>query len=221
MEIRILYHDEHLAVAVKPAGVLSQRDRTGEDSMVEFVSEKLGKTAYPVHRLDRAVGGVMVLALTKQAAGKLSAAVGSDAFVKEYLAAAGGVPSEKKGELHDYLVHDPRRNLASVAREGERDAKKASLAYEVLAEAENAALVRVRLFTGRTHQIRVQFSSRGMPLLGDGKYGSDERCPIALWSYRLSFIHPITKKRIVKTAYPEWNDPWSRFPAPSAERQKP
>ncbi len=222
MEIRILYQDEHLAVVVKPAGVLSQPDRTGEDSMVELVSAALGRRAYPVHRLDRAVGGVMVLALSAQAAGKLGGMLGSDAFSKEYLAAVGGHPSEDTGELYDHLIHDARRNIASVSRKGEKGAKEASLSYRLVSKTSDASLIHVRLHTGRTHQIRVQFSSRGMPLLGDGKYGSDVRGPIGLWSYRLSFLHPITKKRITKTAYPAWDAPWDRFPAMmEAESQKP
>ncbi|MBQ9747837.1 MAG: RluA family pseudouridine synthase [Clostridia bacterium] len=221
MAIRILYHDEHLAVAVKPAGVLSQPDRTGEDSMVTMLAAELKREVYPVHRLDRAVGGVMVLALTKQAAGKLSAMVGSDAFTKTYLAAAYGIPTPQSGNLQDYLIHDARRNMTRVGREGERDAKCASLSYEVLSHTDTASLVRVRLHTGRTHQIRVQFSSRGMPLLGDRKYGSDERCPIGLWSYHLAFLHPVSKKRMAFTAYPAWHEPWDRFPSIENESQKP
>ncbi len=221
MEISVLYHDEHLAVAVKPAGVLSQPDRTGEDSMVEYVAKALGREAYPVHRLDRAVGGVMVFALTKQAAGKLCGMVGSDAFSKEYLAVLGGVPDQKEGELHDYLRHDARRNMTSVVRKEEKDAKPASLSYKVLSHNGEASLVRVRLHTGRTHQIRVQFSSREMPLFGDGKYGSRERCPLALWSYRLAFVHPMTKKRIAYSVYPAWDTPWDLFPESGTESQKP
>jgi 23S rRNA pseudouridine1911/1915/1917 synthase len=155
----------------------------------------------------------MVFALTKETAGKLGGIVGSDSFQKEYLTIVGGIPSEGKGLLEDYLVHDARKNMTSVASPKEKDAKIATLSYETLEQIENTALLRVLLHTGRTHQIRVQFSSRGMPILGDGKYGSRERHEIALWSYRLSFVHPITKKRLIYHAIPEMVSPWDRFSA--------
>lgn len=211
MDIKILYKDKHLVIAVKPAGVLSQPDKTGDDAMTDILAEKIGSAVFPVHRLDRMVGGVMVYALTKETAGKLSGIVASDLFQKEYLAIVSGVPSEKEGTLLDFLLHDPRRNMTSVVSKTTKDAKEAKLSYEILENTENAALLRVLLHTGRTHQIRVQFSSRGMPILGDGKYGSRERHGVALWSYCLSFVHPITKKRLSYRAIPEMETPWNRF----------
>ena len=210
-DIKILYKDKHLVIAVKPAGVLSQPDRTGDAAMTDILAEKVGVEVFPVHRLDRTVGGVMVYALTKEAAGKLSAIVGSDSFRKEYLTIVNGVPTEKKGELFDFLLHDPRKNMTFVVPRTTKDAKEAKLSYEVLEQKENSALVRVLLHTGRTHQIRVQFSSRGMSILGDGKYGSRERHGVALWSHRLSFVHPITKKRLSYSAIPEMETPWDQF----------
>lgn len=212
--LRILYKDETLAVAVKPAGVLSQPDRTGEDSMITLLKEQLGRDVFPIHRLDRAVGGVMVFAMTKAAAGKLSGMVGTDAFEKEYLAVVHGVPTEDKGEFTDYLYHDPKRNFTSVVPKTQKDAKEAKLAYTLLGKdmEKEFSLVRVRLYTGRTHQIRVQFSSRGMSIAGDGKYGSRDRMGLALWSYRLSFLHPIRKKIMAFTALPDGKtEPWDRF----------
>ena len=212
--IRILYCDETLAVAVKPEGILSQPDRTGEDSMVTLLKEQLGKEVFPIHRLDRAVGGVMVFAMTKAAAGKLSGMVGTDAFEKEYMAVVHGVPAEENGEFTDYLYHDPRRNFTSVVPKTQKDAKEAKLAYKLLGRdmEKEFSLVRVRLYTGRTHQIRVQFASREMPIAGDGKYGARDRMGLALWSYRLSFRHPVRKKTMTFTALPDGAiTPWDRF----------
>jgi 23S rRNA pseudouridine1911/1915/1917 synthase len=212
--IKILYKDETLAVAVKPAGVLSQPDRTGEDSMITLLKAQLGREVFPVHRLDRAVGGLMIFAMTKAAAGKLSALVTSDAFEKEYTAVIHGVPAEEKGELFDFLYHDSRKNLTSVVPPTQKDAKEARLAYTLLGQdmEKEFSLVRVRLYTGRTHQIRVQFSSREMSIAGDGKYGARDRMGLALWSYRLSFRHPIRKKQMSFTALPDQSiEPWDRF----------
>ena len=212
MEPNILYQDSFLVIAVKPAGVLSQLDKTGDTAMTDILSEYIGKTVLPVHRLDRAVGGVMVYALTKEAAGKLGGILGTDAFKKEYLTVVDGILAEK-GTLEDYLLHDARRNMTSVVSAKTKDAKAASLSYTLLETHENASLVRVLLHTGRTHQIRVQFSSRGMPILGDGRYGSRERHPVALWSYRLSFSHPMAKKRLTFQAIPDMTTPWNLFSA--------
>lgn len=212
--IKILYKDETLAVAVKPAGVLSQPDRTGEDSMITLLKAQLGREVFPVHRLDRAVGGLMIFAMTKAAAGKLSALVTSDAFEKEYTAVIHGVPAEDKGELLDFLYHDSRKNLTSVVPSSHKEAKEARLAYTLLAKDMEGefSLIRVRLYTGRTHQIRVQFASRSMPLAGDGKYGARDRMGLALWSSRLSFRHPVRKKTMTFEALPEGTvAPWDRF----------
>ena len=212
--IKILYKDETLAVAVKPAGVLSQPDRTGEDSMITLLKAQLGREVFPVHRLDRAVGGLMIFAMTKAAAGKLSALVTSDAFEKEYTAVIHGVPAEDKGELLDFLYHDSRKNLTSVVPSSHKEAKEARLAYTLLAKDMEGefSLVRVRLYTGRTHQIRVQFASRSMPLAGDGKYGARDRMGLALWSSRLSFKHPVRKKTMTFEALPDGSlTPWDRF----------
>ncbi|MBQ8496533.1 MAG: RluA family pseudouridine synthase [Clostridia bacterium] len=217
--IKILYQDDMLAVVVKPVGVLSQSDRTGELSMTELLAAQLGKDIFPVHRLDRAVGGVMVFAMTKAAAGKLSALLGTDAFEKEYITVVHGEPAEKSGEFFDYLRHDARRNMTSVVPKEEKDAKDAKLSYTLLQSDGEFSLVRVRLHTGRTHQIRVQFSSRNMSIAGDGKYGARDRMGLALWSYRLAFRHPIRKKRMVFTALPDENvTPWDRFLTKAQDR---
>ncbi len=216
--IRILYQDGAIAVAVKPANMLSQPDRTGAPSITSLLSQQLGREVFPIHRLDRAVGGVMIFALNRSAAGKLSALIGTDAFEKEYLAVVHGVPVEKSGKLTDYLAHDAAKNMTYVVSEKDRNAKIAELSYTLLQSDEEFSLIRVRLHTGRTHQIRVQFSSRNMALAGDGKYGARDRMGLALWSYRLTFKDPFTKKRRTFTALPDGETtPWNLF---SAEFQK-
>ncbi len=211
MTPKILFQDQALVAAVKPQGILSQPDRTGAPAMTDLLAGAVECPVFSVHRLDRGVGGVMVYALTKAAAGKLSAGFGGDSFRKEYLTVIDGVPKNASGTLEDYLFHDQLRNMTSVVPQTARDAKQASLSYEVLDTKENVSLVRVQLHTGRTHQIRVQFASRGMPILGDGKYGSRARHEIALWSYRLSFSHPLTKKQLTFHALPEVKTPWDAF----------
>ncbi len=202
-EIKILYRDTEIAVIEKPVGVLSQRDAKGEDGLVEILARQIGKTVYPVHRLDRPVGGVMVYALTKNAAAFLS---GEDAFEKLYIAAVSGI-CPTAGEMQDYLFKDSTKGKSFVVKGDRKGAKYAHLTYNtaktVKTEQGDFSLVRVKLHTGRTHQIRVQFASRGMPLLGDGKYGSRIKGNgIALWSHGLTMTHPKTKQILIFTSNP-------------------
>ena len=209
--MRVLFEDKHLLVAEKPAGILSEPDGSGND-IVTLCSSHTGAECFLVHRLDRGTGGVMVLAKTKLCAGKLSALVSERAFSKEYLAVIKGCPEEKEGVFKDLLFKDSRKNKSFVVTRARKGVKEASLEYRVLGESEGSSLVLVKLHTGRTHQIRVQFASRKMPLLGDGKYGSrDNRCETALWSCRLSFKHPITGENICCTSLPPREYPWDNF----------
>ena len=131
---------------------------------------------------------------------------------KEYLAVLRGHPPEKEGELIDLLFRDAAKNKSYVVKRMRKGVREAKLSYRTLAETDKLTLVRVRLFTGRTHQIRVQFSSRGLPLLGDIRYGSkDANCSTALWSYRLALTHPITGERIDVTQPPPEQYPWNLF----------
>lgn len=206
----ILYADAAVAVVVKPAGVLSQGD--AENAMPALLQKRLGGAIFPVHRLDQPTGGVMVYARTQDAAAKLSAQMQSEAFGKEYLAVLDGTPEPAEGELHDLLFFDRQKGKSYAVRRKRAGVKDARLAYRVLAQAEGLTLVRVRLFTGRTHQIRVQFSSRGWPLTGDGKYGSrNNRCAPALWSAELHFAHPVTGETLTFRSQPPEAYPWTLF----------
>lgn len=204
----ILYKDKSLAVAVKPAGVLSE-----SSGMPELLRDSLGGRFYCVHRLDAGVGGVMVYARTGQAAAKLSDAMARKNFTKEYLAVIQGRPGQDRGLLRDLLFHDKSRNKTYVVDRMRRGVKEAELEYTLLESKGELSLLRIRLHTGRSHQIRVQFASRAMPLLGDARYGSRYRdCGIALWSERLCFPHPFEEKTLDFRQAPPAAYPWTEFP---------
>ena len=209
--IDILHLDAHIAVCIKPAGVLSQDG--GKDSMPQILKEQLQVDAvYPVHRLDKAVGGVMVYALSREAAAVLSRAVQERTLDKTYLAVLRGVPQMREAVLEDLLFHDKMKNKTYVADRQRKGVKAAKLAYETLKTVEEETLVKVRLFTGRTHQIRVQFASRKLPLAGDGRYGGKNGGKeLGLWSYGLSFGHPATNERMTFTQSPPATPLWQRF----------
>ncbi len=213
--IKILYEDKAVIVCIKPVGVLSQAD--GQESMLSLLAEQCGGEIYPIHRLDRNVGGVMVFARTSKAAGKLSADVQSGGFVKQYIAAVHGRPQEGSGIMKDILFKDSRKNKSFVVNRPRKGTKDASLEYALLDTVEKGgeecSLVRIKLHTGRTHQIRVQFSSRKMPLMGDGKYGSKENhCETALWSYKITFRDPVDAREMSFEALPDKKIyPWNLF----------
>ena len=202
--MKVLYEDKFLIAVEKPAAVLSEPSPGGED-VLTLAKEMTGGDCFLVHRLDRNTGGAMVIAKSAAAAGKLSDLIQKREFVKEYLAVIKGVPEAPEGVFEDLLFKDSGKNKTFVVKRERKGVKKASLSYRVLSTAKNGehgevSLVLVRLNTGRTHQVRVQFASRKMPLLGDGKYGSrDNRCETALWSCRLAFKHPFTGKSLSMT----------------------
>lgn len=180
----ILYEDADLLVCVKSRDLLSAADASGKRSMPELLSPR---TVFPVHRLDREAAGLMVFAKTKACAAFLSKAMGAD-FEKEYLALCEGQP-EAEGTLTDLLYHDRVKNKTYVVKRKRNGVREARLSYRVLHGGDHSLLL-VRLFTGRTHQIRVQFASRGFPLVGDRKYGAKTGGKLQLYSWRLSFPHP-------------------------------
>ena len=207
----ILYSDRSLAVAVKRSGVLSEAGDGREDSMPRRIAAALLRSAeevYPVHRLDREAQGVMVYALTKAAAAALSRSVQNGAFEKTYLCLCQGAPGEKTGRWEDLLYHDRARNKTYTVRRMRGGVKRAALEYETLStfrteEGTELSLLRVRLLTGRTHQIRVQCAARGMPLAGDRKYGSALSGPLALWCFSLAFPHPESGEKRVFSLPPD------------------
>ena len=193
--MEILYSDKHIAVCVKPVGLDSEHE------VPEALKEALGGEIFPIHRLDKNVGGVMVYARTRQAAASLSKAVQEGTMVKEYLALVHGTPPES-GDWTDLLFKDSTKNKVFVVKKERRGVKKARLEFVRLREGETS-LVRVRLHTGRSHQIRVQFSSRGFPLVGDHKYGARDSSPAPmLFSCKLTFPH--LGKTVSYEKLPDW-----------------
>ena len=221
--LNILFEDNALIICEKPVGVLSEPDEKGNPDIVTMVSEYLsaatGKPAkvFLVHRLDRGVGGLMVLSKKEAMTAKLSQLIQNHNFTKEYLAVVHNVPEESEAVLKDLLFKDSSKNKSFVVTRPRKGTKEASLEYRLLETAEYngspVSLLRIKLHTGRTHQIRVQFSSRRMPLIGDGKYGSkDNHCEIALFSHRLCFEHPFTHKTVDVSLLPKKDVcPWNLF----------
>ncbi len=210
----VLYVDNDILIARKPAGIPAQPDPSGQPDFFTNLQKEY-PSAHLIHRLDVPTGGVMVFGLTPKATAGLSCLIQDHTvFVKEYLCVLAAPPPSPEGEIFDYIYHDKRKNKAFIVNSEHKGAKKAGLSYYTLAKAqEGFTLVSARLYTGRTHQIRVQFASRRLPLYGDGKYGSREKCRnIGLWAYRLSFPHPITGQRISAMILPETDEkPWSYF----------
>lgn len=197
--IKIIYEDNHLLVVEKPINMLVQADDTKDEDLLTklkmYLKEKYHKPGNVylglVHRLDRPVGGVMVFAKTSKAAARLSEQVRTNKIQKVYYAVLDGRMKSDKGILKDKLLKNSKTNITSVDKKG----KEAELYYEVCDIRDNLSLVKINLKTGRSHQIRVQFSSRGCPLYGDQKYGGKAvKAQIALYAYQLSFFHPITKE---------------------------
>ena len=218
-KLNVLVEDNHIIVVEKMVNIPSQADKTGDIDMLtiikDYLKEKYNKPGNVylglVHRLDRPVGGVMVFAKTSKAAGRLSEQVRVKDFQKKYLVVVNGKLEKNKGTFEDYLLKNERANMSKVVDENTKNAKFASLDYEVLKYNEeiNLSVVKVDLHTGRHHQIRVQFSSRDHSIYGDQKYGGrGHGKQIALWAYSLSFLHPVTKERMEFKVLPEINGTW-------------
>ena len=212
-EIEVIFEDGDILVINKPTGVLSEDSPKGEKGIISLLLKENRKEIFLLHRLDREVGGVMVFAKNKKSASALSGAIAKGDFKKVYLAVTDGLPESDEGVYRDLLFKDSKKNRSFVVDRMRKGVREASLEYRVLGKAEGKALVQVLLHTGRTHQIRVQFSSRKMPLTFDGRYGSKERGgSIALYSHAISFTHPTTGEAVVFTSNPDFNkSPWNLF----------
>ena len=217
--LKIIYEDNHIIVVEKKPNIPSQGDKTGDIDMLslvkQYIKEKYNKPGNVylglVHRLDRPVGGVMVFAKTSKAASRLSEQVREKVFKKKYLAVVDGKVEPKKETLEDYLYKDERNNMSKVVNKDKKNAKIAKLDYEVVKynEVKDLSLLRINLHTGRHHQIRVQLSNFKHSIFGDQKYGTRGKGKqIALWSYYLEIIHPITKEKMVFEDLPEPVGTW-------------
>ena len=214
-EIKILYEDNHILVAIKPINMLSQSDSTKDQDILtllkQYLKEKYQKPGNVylglVHRLDRPTGGIMVFARTSKAAKRLSEQIKSKIFKKTYLAVVHNNIKETDTFI-DYLKKNETKSYNTTKEDG----KYAELTYRKIAYQKkgNISLVEIDLKTGRNHQIRLQFSSRGYPLYGDSKYGTDQGKTLGLYAYKLEFIHPTTKEKLIFQNYPSYN-PFTKF----------
>ena len=207
--MEIVCRDDAIVVCLKPAGVLSTDEPGG---VPELLRQQLGTDEIrTVHRLDRVVGGLMLLARTAEAASELSRQIRAGEFDKRYLAVVHGETPER-GELRDLLLRDKAERKTYVVQAPGKGVQEAILRYETPARAEGLSLVRIELVTGRTHQIRCQFSARGWPLVGDRKYSlREDGCDIALWSQMLAFRHPKSGEALRLEAPPPERWPWTAF----------
>ena len=203
--IKIIYEDNHLLVVEKPCNLAVCEDESQDLDLLNMLKDDLVKRfdkpgdAYLglVHRLDRPVGGVMVFAKTSKAASRLSKQITNHEFVKQYHAVVCGYIKES-GTLVDYLYKNKKTNTVNVCDKNHKDAKFAQLDFETIQRRDDMALVKVNIKTGRSHQIRVQFSSRNSPLYGDQRYNKKAvvKQQIALWATSLTITHPVTKERM-------------------------
>ena len=207
--MEIVYQDNRIVVALKPAGVLSTDEPGGMPSLLR---QALGTDRIrTVHRLDAQTGGLMVFARSRRAAALLSQQLRERQFSKDYLAAVHGTPQPPSGQLRDLLGRDSVRRITYVADGPSPETREALLSYETLDRAAGLSLLRIHLYTGRTHQIRVQFASRKHPLYGDGKYGSRHKGSIALQSCGLQFVHHVTGKDMKFELPLPQTGPWREF----------
>lgn len=206
----LIYKDKDIVVCIKPARVLSTDEPGG---MPELVREALGNDkadVRTVHRLDRVVSGLMVLARSPEAASELSRQIREQVFEKEYLAVVHSRPEASSGTFRDLLLRSKPERKTYVVTEPGKGVQEAILDYWIINQVESLTRVRIRLQTGRTHQIRAQFSSRNLPLVGDRKYSLlEDGCEIALWSHRLAFFHPVTGEKMEFIQEPPEIYPWS------------
>lgn len=210
--MEFIYQDSSILVCVKPAGVLSTDEPGGMPELDGPPWESPRAACGPCTGLDRVVSGLMVLARTPEAASQLSRQIREQRFEKEYLAVLHGCPQAPEGALRDLLRRDKAERKTYVTEVPGKDVQEAILSYRLLGSCNGLSQVHIRLQTGRTHQIRAQFSARGLPLVGDRKYSLlDDGCPIALWSHCLRFCHPVSGKPMTFRLEPPPIFPWTLF----------
>lgn len=210
--VEICHQDGDILVCVKPARVLSTDEPGGLPELLRRQMNDPGADIRTVHRLDRVVSGLMVLARNPAAASELSRQVREGEFQKTYYAVVHGVPAKSSDTLEDLLGRDKARKMTFVAHEPGKGIQTASLRYQLLASAQGMSKLEIQLHTGRTHQIRVQFASRGLPLVGERKYSTlDDPCEIALFSQRIGFYHPSTHVWMEFRHDPPEGFPWNVF----------
>lgn len=209
--LEIIFEDETILICKKPAGIPTQTPKTGVSDMVSLLKNYRVSNGEPpylglVHRLDQPVEGIMVFAKTKESAAALSKQMQNGQFEKYYYAMVDGTLTPEAGILENYLLRDGKNNISRVVSKDTEDAKFARLSYETISvfPEKNQSLLRVKLDTGRHHQIRVQLSHIGHPLIGDKKYGENTSgyLPLGLCSYHIGFSHPVTNKRMVYEIMP-------------------
>jgi len=222
MFLEILHEDNHILIVNKPAGVLTQGDDTGDESIVDLAKEYIRKKynkpgniyiGLP-HRLDRPTSGVVVLAKTSKALERLNKMFSENEIKKTYLAVVDKRPEPIKGTLVHYLLKDNETNKSKAFNKPVGKAKKASLSYELIGTSSNYSLLQIQLHTGRHHQIRAQLAKIGVHIKGDLKYGakrSNEDGGIHLHSYKVEFIHPVSKLEVVAFAQPPQDQIWDNF----------
>ena len=208
--MEFLYVDDDMIVCIKPPRILSTDEPGG---LPELIRNELGDPnadIRTVHRLDRVVSGLMVVARNAASASELSRQIREDSFEKSYLAVLHGAPEEPSGVLRDLLGRDKARKMTYVAERGGKGIQEALLYYELIHQNAGLSRIKIKLLTGRTHQIRVQFASRGLPLVGERKYSTlNDPCELALWSCGLTFRHPKTNERLAFSKEPPAHYPWT------------
>lgn len=210
--MELIHVDRDVVVCIKPPRVLSTDEPGGLPDLIREALGDPGANIRTVHRLDRVVSGLMVLARTNKSAAELSRQIRDGLFEKEYLAVLHGVPAEQAATLRDLLQRRKQERKTYVVTEPGKNVQEAILNYQVLSKTEDLSKVQIDLVTGRTHQIRAQFSSRNLPLVGDRKYSLfEDDCEIALWSHKIAFHHPFTGKRMEFVREPPAVYPWTSF----------
>jgi len=208
--MELIYLDDDIVVCVKPARILSTDEPGGVPELVRQALRDDAADIRTVHRLDRVVSGLMVLARSAEAASELSGQIRDQTFEKEYLAVVHGYPEKRAGMFQDLLLRDKQERKTYIVKKPAKGVQEAILTYQVLNQTQNLSRIRIQLQTGRTHQIRAQFSGRNLPLVGDRKYSLlQDDCEIALWSYRLAFSHPKTGEFMEFVLEPPNCYPWT------------